>query len=60
MEHGFRLPKDPLFFVSSLFLKKPSRLRGLLMVMTLSLLAYAIAQRRLRARLAQTDETLPN
>ena len=60
VEHGFRFLKDPLFFVSSLFLKKPARLQGLLMVMTLSLLVYAIAQRRLRARLAQTDQTLPN
>jgi hypothetical protein len=30
------------------------------MVMTRSLLVDAIAQRRLRARLAQTDETRPN
>jgi transposase len=60
VEHGFRFLKDPLFFVSSLFLKKPSRLQALLMVMTLSLLVYTIAQRRMRARLAQTDDTLPN
>jgi transposase len=60
VERAFRFLKDPLFFVSSLFLRKPSRLQGLLMVMTLALLVYAIARRRLRARLAQTDETLPN
>src|SRR6266545_4812440 len=39
-EGGFRFLKDPLFFVSSLFVKKPSRIQGLLMVMTLALLVY--------------------
>src|SRR4029453_1255115 len=52
VEGGFRLLKDPLFFVSSLFLKKPSRIEGLLMVMTLALLVYSVAQRRLRAHVA--------
>jgi len=60
VERGFRFLKDPLFFVSSLFLKKPSRIQGLLMVMTLSLLVYAIAQRRLRNELDQQGQTLPN
>jgi transposase len=48
VEGGFRLLKDPLFFVSSLFVKKPNRIEGLLMVMTLALLVYSVAQRRLR------------
>ena len=30
------------------------------MVMTLALLVYSLAQRRLRARLAETEQTLPN
>ncbi len=60
VERGFRFLKDPLFFVSSLFLKKPSRIQGLLMIMTLSLLVYAIAERRMRRRLAEANETLPN
>jgi transposase len=60
VERGFRFLKDPLFFVSSLFLKKPSRIEGLLMVMTLSLLVYSIAQRRLRNELKKQEETLPN
>ena len=38
VEGGFRFLKDPLFFVSSLFVKKPRRIQGLLMVMTLALL----------------------
>ncbi len=33
-EGGFRFLKDPSFFVSSLFVKKPCRIQGLLMVMT--------------------------
>ena len=47
-EGGFRFLKDPLFFVSALFVKKPTRIQGLLMVMTLALLVYSVAQRRLR------------
>jgi transposase len=37
-----------LFFVSSLFVKKPSRMQGVLLVMTLAVLVYALTQRRLR------------
>jgi transposase len=60
VEGGFRFLKDPLFFVSSLFVKKPCRIQGLLMVMTLALLVYAVAQRRLRQQLAHHQETVPN
>lgn len=60
VERGFRFLKDPLFFVSSLFVKKPKRIMGLLMVMLLSLLVYGIAERRMRACLAEQQETLPN
>jgi transposase len=59
-EGGFRFLKDPLFFVSSLFVKKPCRIQGLLMVMTLALLVYSVAQRRLRRKLARQNETIPN
>lgn len=57
---GFRFLNDPLFFVSSLFVKKPCRIQGLLMVMTLALLVYAVAQRRLRHALARQNATIPN
>jgi transposase len=60
VEGGFRFLKDPLFFVSSLFIKKPTRIQGLLMVMTLALLVYSVAQRRLRQELARQKESLPN
>ncbi len=59
-EGGFRLLNDPLFFVSSLFVKKPCRIQGLLMVMTCALLVYSVAQRRLRQYLARQNETIPN
>jgi hypothetical protein len=48
VEGGGRFLQDPLFFVSSLFVKNPSRIPGLLLVMTLALLVYALTQRRLR------------
>jgi len=60
VEGGFRFLKDPLFFVSSLFLKKPSRIEALLMIMTLSLFVYSIAQRRIRANLKAQEQTIPN
>lgn len=60
VETGFRFLKDPLFFTSSLFLKKPERLQALLMIMTIALLVYSIAQKRLRAALAENGETVPN
>ena len=60
VEGGFRFLKDPLFFVSSLFVKKPDRIEGLLMVMTLALLVYSVTQRRLRQQLAKHHETVPN
>jgi transposase len=59
-EGGFRFLKDPLFFVSSLFVKKPCRIQGLLMVMTFALLVYSVTQRRLRHQLARQGETVPN
>lgn len=60
VERGFRFLKDPLMFTSSLFVKKPERIMGLLMVMTLALLVYAIAQRRLHKALKELQETIPN
>jgi transposase len=59
-EGGFRFLKDPLFFVSSLFVKKPSRIQGLLMVMTGALLVYSVAQRRLRQQLVRHNKAVPN
>jgi len=60
VERGFRFLKDPMFFAHSLFLKKPSRIMALLMVMGLSLLVYALAEHHIRQQLAERNETLPD
>lgn len=60
VESGFRFLKDPQFFTASFFIKKPSRIMALLMIMTLSLLVYSVAQRHLRQQLIKKNETLPN
>ena len=60
VERGFRFLKDPFFFTSSFFLKKPSRIMGLLMVMGLSLLIYALAEHHLRQQLVETGQSIPD
>jgi len=60
VERGFRFLKDPLFFASSVFVKKPERIVALSFIMVLSLLVYRLAEHLLRCRLAQTEETVPN
>lgn len=57
---GFRFLKDPWFMVDSIFLKSPRRIEALMMVMTLCLLVYNVAQYRLREALKAQEETLPN
>ena len=46
--------------VDSVFLKSPKRIEALMMVMTLCLLLYNIAQYNLREKLRKTNDTLPN
>jgi transposase len=58
-ESGFKFIKDDAFEVSSIFLKKPERIAALMMVMTLCLMVYAIAQFELRAALAASQDTIP-
>jgi len=60
VERGFRFIKDPMFFLSATFLKKPERIESLVMIMGLSLLIYSIAQRKLRKVLDEMDETIPD
>jgi len=59
-EQEFAFIKGNTFEVSSIFLKKPSRIEALMMVMTLSLMVYGVAQHNLRQALEQTNETIPN
>jgi transposase len=60
VERGFRFLKDPLFLASSVFVKKPERIRALSFIMVLCLLVYRLAECRLRARLAETQQTIPD
>lgn len=59
-ESGFKFIKDDAFEVSSIFLKKPERIAALMMVMTLCLMVYAIAQFELRSALAASQDTIPS
>ncbi|PSN16435.1 IS1634 family transposase [filamentous cyanobacterium CCT1] len=58
VERGFCFLKDPLFFTSSVFVKKPQRVEALALVMALTLLVYSLGQRKLKAQLAQADDTV--
>ena len=60
VERGYRFLKDPHFFTSSFFLKKPERISALIMIMTLSLLVYTIAQKKLRESMLEHKVTLPD
>lgn len=60
VEGGFRFLKDPWFMLDSIFLKLPHRIEALMLVMTLCLLVYNVAQHKLRSALKEQDKTLPN
>ncbi len=60
VERGFRFLKDPLFLASSVFVKKPERIVALGFIMVLCLLVYRLAEHRLRTRLQDTEQTIPN
>jgi transposase len=59
-ERGFAFLKDPLFFADSIFLKSPSRIESLGMIMGLCLLIYTLAQRQIRAALKESKSTIKN
>ena len=58
VERGFRFLKDPLFYAESLYLKSPKRIMALLMVMTLSLLMYSLAEMRIRSALKEKKRSI--
>jgi transposase len=60
VEKGFRFLKDPLFLASSVFVKRPERLVALGFVMVVCLLVYRLAEHRLRTRLSETGQSIPN
>lgn len=58
VERGFRFLKDPIFFTSSVFVKKPQRVEALALIMALTLMVYALAERKLRLALDQNHESV--
>lgn len=58
VERGFRFLKDPSFRVAEIYLKKPSRIQALAMIMVLCLFVYAMTEFRLRRNLQETGETV--
>ena len=60
VERGYRFLKDPLFFANGFYLKKPSRISALITIMTLALLVYTIAQKKLRSAMQEQGMKLPN
>ena len=59
-ESGFKFIKDNSFEVSSIFLKKAERISALMMIMTLCLMVYCIAQHTLRTSLQTLDKDVLN
>lgn len=59
-EAGFRFIKNDAFEVSGVFLKKPSRVQALMMVMTLCLMVYNLAQYFLRQALQAYNDSIPD
>lgn len=60
VERGFRFLKDKSFNVSEVYLKKEERIESLSMIMVLSLLIYSFAEWKLREKLKETGQTVPN
>jgi len=59
-EAGFRFIKSDTFEVSSVFLKKESRIEALMMIMTLCLMIYNLGEFFLRKSLKENQETILN
>ena len=60
VERGFRFLKDPQFVARNFFVKKPERVEALVFIMTLCLTVYAALEYKLRKKLRELDETIPN
>jgi len=58
VERGFRFFKDPLFFTSSVFVKKTQRVAALAFLMAVTLLIYTLAERKIRQTLKREGETV--
>jgi transposase len=59
-ERGVRFLKDPQVLASSLYLKKPERIRALRMIMTVCWLVYTALEYRIRTALRDHGATFPD
>ena len=57
-ERGFKFIKDSTFQVDSVFLKTPSRIDALMMVMTLCLMVYGVSEFELQQSMQEKNETI--
>ena len=60
VEKGFRFLKDKSFHASEFFLKKEERIEALAMIMVLCLLIYSYAEWKLRRKLKEAGQSVPN
>lgn len=59
-EAGFKFIKGNTFELSSIFLKSPSRISSLMMIMALCLMVYGYAQQVIRKSLIANNESVPD
>ena len=59
-ERGFAFVKDKTFEVSSVYLKKQTRIQALMMIMSLALFMYSLIQYQVRKSLKEKNELIPN
>ena len=60
VEKGFKFLKGNTFIISQVYLKKKTRIEALVMIMVLCLMIYFIAEWKLRTRLEEENETVPD
>lgn len=60
VEGCFKFLKDPSFFASEVYLKKPERVQALMFIMGICLMIYNVGQYHIRKILADTKESVPN
>ncbi|KKG51870.1 IS1634 family transposase [Methanosarcina mazei] len=60
VEKGFRFLKSDTFSISKVYLKNKSRIEALTMIMVLCLMIYSIAEWKLRIKLEEENETIPD
>ena len=60
VERGFRFIKSDEFHLDNIYLKLPSRIDALMMVMTLTMMVYNTTEYQMREAMAEQEVTLPN